>query len=341
MDITHMFKRKNIWFNCPACDKKLVIGIEAGGFRADCPECAKNIPIPLRSTAYPTWVKKASVIALQVAIVAAVSGIALWLAVSGKDSESLAEADIPTRESITPAPVVQSEEPSAPSENEAVEINQALLAENAELEGKFNKMVQWMVDNYRGKYPLPERLVSKLRITPLNENNELNPDLIEMLKMTDQEKVLVQDIFDYMRENITETELDNALITDQKPDQITFSIPTYTDKGLALKEDLYLTLENTLGSPRFDRMVDVAGQDMREQFHYFGEASRTLTFEIVRPQKEGDHPPYLLIRDGWVVPEGDSVRLTKVTEKAVTQLPQSYQAYKEFFPENLTQCASP
>jgi hypothetical protein len=336
-----MFKRKNIWFNCPACDKKLVIGVEAGGFRADCPECSKNIPIPMRSTAYPTWVKKAAVIALQVAIVAAVSGIGWWLAVSGKESETMVAAEITNRNTIAPSPVVQSEEQVVPPANEAVEINQALLAENAELEGKFNKMVQWMVDNYRGKYPLPERLVNRLRITPLNENNEINPDLIEMLHMTDQEKSMVQDVFDYVRENISATELDNALITDQKPDQITFSIPTYADKGLALKEDLYLTLENTLGSPRFDRMVDVAGQDMREQFNYFGEASRTLTFEIVRPQKEGDHPPYLLIRDGWVVPEGDSVRLTKVTEKAVTELPESYQAYKEFFPENLTQYASP
>jgi hypothetical protein len=339
MDLTSIFKRKNIWFNCPACEKKLVVDIEAGGFRADCPECGKNIPIPKTSTTYPAWAKKALVLALQVALVFAGVGVG-WYFTNSSESQPIdarSSAGLPVEAKSQPAESVDEPEKNKPVE----EINQALLAEHAELQGKFNKMVQWMIDNYRGKYPLPERLISRLRITPLNDQNEVNPELVEMLKLTERERELVQDVFDYVRENITETELDNALITDQQPDQITFSIPPYADKGTALKEDLYLTLENTLGSPRFDRMVDVAGEDMREQFNYYGEAARTLTFEIVRPQKEGDHEAYLLIRDGWVVPEGESVRLTKVTEKAVTALPDSYQPYREFFPENLAQYASP
>lgn len=332
-----ILKRKNIWFYCPACEKKLVVGIEAGGFRADCPECGNNIPIPSQSTAYPNWVKKAAAISIQILLVLGGIGIGWRVAVGRHESDRVVETAAKTA-AVEPVKVAP---PETVQKNTAEDINHALLAEHVELQGKFNKMVQWMIDNYRGKYPLPERLVDRLRITPLNENNEVNPDLVEMLKLNDQEKAMVQDIFDYVRENITSAELDNALITDQHPDRITFSIPTYSDQGLALKEDLYLTLENTLGSPRFDRMVDVAGEDMREQFNYYGEAARTLTFEIIRPQKEGDHPPYLLIRDGWVVPEGDSVRLTKVTEKAVTTLPDHYQAYKEFFPENLNQYATP
>ena len=86
----------------------------------------------------------------------------------------------------------------------------------------------------------------------------------------------------------------------------------------------------------FDRLVDVSGQELRERFHYYGEASRTLTFEIVQPQKPGDHPPYVLIRDGWVVPEGESVRLTKITETAVSQtLPSAYREYADWLPETL------
>jgi len=333
-----MIKRKNIWFNCPACEKKLVVDITAGGFRADCPECGKNIPIPVRSTAYPGWVKSLLVNSTQAVVIALCAGLALWWALDDGREEKNVEVVAQPVAVIKSAPVeVKEETTEGPTED----INQQLLDEHVELQGRYNKMIQWMMDNYRGKYPLPERLVSNLRISPMTDQNEINPDLVEMLNMTDQEKVLVQDIFNYVKANLSQAELERMTISDQQPDRITFSVPTFPEIGGLLREDLYQTLESTLGGPRFDRMVDVTEQDMREKFNYFGEASRTLTFQVIYPDVEGAHTPYVLIKDGWIIPEGDSVRLTKVTETAVSTMPASYQTYQQYLPSDISKFATP
>jgi len=333
-----MITRKNIWFNCPACEKKLVVDVTAGGFRADCPECGKNIPIPVRSTVYPGWVKSLLVNSAQALVVALCAGLALWWALhEDRGDEKIAAVIQPAAPLLKDDVTVVEEEIAGPAED----INQQLLTEHVELQGRYNKMVQWMMDNYRGKYPLPERLVSKLSISPVMDNNEINPDLVEMLKMTPEEKVLVQDMFDYVKVNLSQAELERMTIAEQKPDSITFTVPTYAEVGGLLKEDLYQTLESTLGGPRFDRMVDVSDQEMREKFHYFGEASRTLTFQVIYPEVEGAHAPYVLIKDGWIIPEGNSVRLTKITETAISSMPESYQSYQQYLPAEIGKFATP
>lgn len=327
-----MISRKNIWFKCPACEKKLVVDAGAGGYRAPCPECGKTIPIPVHSTVYPTWVRKALIVGGQVAIVLACI-VGSWFYVSG--GAVRVESVQVSAPAATARPAEDKAKPSSPGESPTEEINQQLLSEHVQLQDRYNKMLQWMMDNYRGKYPLPERLVGNLRISPVTDNNELNPDLVEMLKMTDDEKVMVQDIFDYVRGNLSAAELERMQVTEQNADRITFTVPTYADVGGTLKEDLYSGLETALGGARFDRMVDVAGEEMREKFNYFGEASRSLTFEVIYPEVEGAFKPYVLIRDGWVIPEGDSVRLTKVTETAISSMPESYREYEQYLPTEI------
>jgi hypothetical protein len=234
-------------------------------------------------------------------------------------------------------------DPSVPPEvvKELAEESERLKEDNAVLQNRYNDILQWILDNYRGKFPLTERLVSFLRIAPVNEAFEVHPDLVDVLRMTDNEKVLVQDIFNYVRDNIREIERANGKVVEQTDSKITFSFPTYEEAGRGLRDDLLLTLETTLGGARFDRMVDISGEKLREQFHYFGEASRTLTFEIIYPEVEGDHDPYLLIRDGWMVPDGPSVRLSKVTETAVTEIPAPYRDYQDLLPDKLNRYATP
>jgi len=48
-----------------------------------------------------------------------------------------------------------------------------------------------------------------------------------------------------------------------------------------------------------------------------------------------------LIRDGWVVPEGDSVRQTRITETAVMKLPEAYRDYRDWLPDHLLHFAMP
>ena len=337
-----MWKRKNIWFLCPACDKKLVVGAEAAGYRSACPECGRNIPIPMRSTAWPKWVRTAALYAAHMAALTSCIAAGWWWASRDADATAgkgeaerrpAAEAPAATAASTSSTAVAETE-PAAGGESD-------LRSQHRDLQGRYNKLVNWMIDNYRGKYPLPERLVDRLRIAPVDDTLDVHPDLVEMLRITPQEKALIKDIFDYVRTNLSEAEMDQALITEQKPERITFSIPPYPEVGRQLREDLYASLEQTLGTPRFDRMVDVAEEEMRASFGYFGEAQRTLTFEVIYPAREGDHPPYVLIRDGWVMPDGDSVRLTKVTETAVTELPVTYRTYGDWLPEEVKRHAMP
>ena len=332
-----MIKRKNIWFFCPACDKKLVVGVEGGGYRADCPECGANIPIPVRSTAYPAWVRKVLVYAAQALLVAGVLASAWWIHFRQASAVSIAQKKEPV--AMAQPAVAATEIKSEASTDQ--DVNQDLLAAHTELEGKYNKMLQWMFDNYRGKYPIPERLVSSLRISPVDDKGQVNPDLVEMLKLTDQEKVLVQDVITYVRKSLQQKERELVQVTEQREDKITYTVPVFPDAGQMLRDDLYATMEKTLGTPRFDRMLDVTEESMREQMHYFGEASRELSFQVIKPPVEGQHPPYLIIRDGWVVPEGDSVRVTKVTETAVMKLPDSYQDYRDWLPDTMSGYATP
>lgn len=334
------FWSRNIWFLCPSCGQKLVVDHTAAGYRADCPHCRRNIPIPLHSTATPGWFKTAALYATHVLLLAGGIGGGLWYAGRSAPTETPSEPERTRTAPVAAAPAAVA--PDAPAtEAPAQAINQELMDENIALKGKYDKMAQWVLDNFRGKYPLPERLVARLRITPMDESLAVNGELAEILRMTDEEKALVQDVFNFVRTSITEAELDRALITEQDDNKITLSIPTYPEVGEGLREDLYMTLEDTLGAARFDRMMDVTGPEMDQQFHYFGQASRTLTFEVIHPQPGETFSPYLLIRDGWIVPDGESVRLTKVTETAVTELPASYKAYQPHIPETVIRYATP
>ncbi len=343
--MTVMWKRTNIWFFCPACDKRLVVDVQAGGYRADCPECGKNIPIPTRSTAWSPAMKRVGLYAGQAALIALAITIGWWFAAPGpaEDPPAVAVARVPSAAAdakAEPVAAVAPESEEAPAVSDRA-VHRQLLEDHAALQGRYNKMLQWMVDNYRGKYPLPERLVGRLRLAPLTENGEVHPDLIEMLRLSDDEKGLVQDVMVYVGDRMRQMEQERARVAEQSDTRITFSVPPFAEAGGELREDLYLALESTLGEHRFDRMVEVAGESMRETFHYFGEAARTLTFEVIFPATPGAHPPYLLIRDGWIVPEGESVRLTRVTETAVTELPERYLPYREWLPESVSRYAVP
>jgi len=328
-------RRKNIWFFCPACDEKLVVGVEAAGFRAKCPECSADIPIPSRSTAFPNWYRKAAVYGAQSLLLAGFF-LAGWL-IQDRDPDVTVVAPAPAT-SAQPAHVAA---PPAEQVPVKADVNQQLLSEHVELEGRYNKMVQWMIDNYRGKYPIPERLVGNLRISPIDERGAVSADLVEMLQLTDQEQMLVQDVINYVRKNLKQKERELAMVADQQDDRILYRVPMFAETGSSLRDDLYMGIEKTLGTPRFDRMLDVAGETMREQMHYFGEAARELSFQVIRPAVEGQHPPYLLIRDGWVVPEGDSVRQTRITETAVMKLPEAYRDYRDWLPDHLLHFAMP
>jgi hypothetical protein len=331
-----MIKRNNIWFRCPACDGKLVVDAVAAGCRATCPECASEIPVPRHSTMLPAWVKDASLYVVLAVLLASAAGGGTWFALAnGGAPEEKPGGDVQAATSLeasaSGAPALFGGDPVA-----AVREDRTLAEENLELGRRYEELTRWMIENYQGKYPLPERMVDALRLDALNEAGDVSSDLVEILRLTPGETAQVRSAIDDARAIIRQTERDLVTVTGQSELSISYEVPVFPEVGRILREDMFYNLESTLGAPRFDRMLDVAGESMREQLHYFGEASRTLSFEVVLPAKEGDPPPYLLIRDGWMVPDGESVRVTTVKETAAMGLPESYREYRDWIPENFS-----
>ncbi len=322
-----MMKQRNIWFLCPACDHKLVVGAEAGGYRAPCPECGVVVPIPSRSTVWPSWVIRAARMSGWFLLVVSASALGWRLSATGGADAVRG----PAGGGEAPAPVVAVVSPVRTESAKPVGVP---VQEHEALRDRYEQLAGWMLQNYQGRYPLPERLVSQLRLDPVTDLGEVHPDLVEILRISPQERVMMHDALTHVRQGLLTTERSLVQVVARDHDYISFAVPAFPVQGQSLQEDLFLALEATLGSARFDRMLDVAGPRLREQMHYFGEASRTLTFRVIEPARAGDHPPYLLISDGWMIPDGESVRLTKVTETAVMTLPETYQVYREWLPAN-------
>lgn len=213
------------------------------------------------------------------------------------------------------------------------EENRRLATETADLRQRLSAVLNWILTNFRGKYPLPEPLFDRLQITPVTEDYTLHPDVAALFKITPEEEQKINDIFAYARTYLQQIEAALLTVTSPRPDKIILHIPPFVEHGQALREDLYAALEITLGPNRFDRFLRVTESGLKSSFYRFGEASRTLVFELVYA---GDaQPPQLKIKDGWIVETGPNQRTIEAVESTVTNVPPQYAAYTAWLPESL------
>jgi hypothetical protein len=218
--------------------------------------------------------------------------------------------------------------------------NRRIDRERRRIQSQYDDLMQWILDNVRGTYPVPERLVDRLDVAPMNEAFEVNDDLVELLRLEPGEVSLMNDAFQFTRETQVafEQELVEVEVVDSSLARL--RIPPYPEEGEALREDLYLALEATLGPARMDRMIDVSETQLRRQFNHFGRAERSLAFEVIETP-DGSIPPYLLIRDAWTTSDDPSTRRTEATETAVFELPPSYAEFTPWLPETIRAYTSP
>lgn len=129
-------------------------------------------------------------------------------------------------------------------------------------------------------------------------------------------------------------------VTQRAPEHVLLHIPPYTQEGAAMQDDLYQAMETVLGADRFDRLLDAGEKDLIKRYHYFGTAARTMTFELTAADDPKD-PPFLAIRDGWVIPDGPGKRSVQVTEAAVREMPREYLPYLSWLPEYMAAFVKP
>ena len=219
------------------------------------------------------------------------------------------------------------------------EENVRLRTQNNELKSRLVSVLNWILENFRGKYPLSEAHMAKLQIPPMTDDYTLHPDALSFLKVTPDEEQKVNDAFAYARQTLDEIEAAIITVTNPRPDKVILHIPTFPEDGKVLQEDLYAALDTTLGQDRFDRFLQVSESGLKQSFYQFGEASRTMVFELAYDSESTT--PQLKIKDGWVIDLGPNSRQVTAVESFVTNLPAKYNGYLAWLPDYVGMYAAP
>lgn len=238
------------------------------------------------------------------------------------------------------APVAVATEGQAPGhDRERIALERRALqleADNVRLRARLDDMLNWIVANVRGTYPLPENQMANLRLDPVDGEMGVSEDLIQLLRLDEEEIGRLDAAFEGSRATLMEMETENIQVDQPDENQVKLNIAPFPEEGRAVREDLIGELRSTLGAARFTRFLQVAERGMDEQFDYFGDVDRTLLFEAMDDEATG--AAQLYVRDERVIPNReDPMRYDVVaTERVVTALPEEYYPYWNWLPEAVT-----
>ena len=213
-------------------------------------------------------------------------------------------------------------------------------AEHRSLNRKYEELANWVLNNMRGRFLLKDRFVKHLQFPAVTDEFGLHPDLMEYLEVNPRERDLLEDAMDFGLSTMATLESRFLTVTQRAPEHVLLHIPPYTREGAVMQDDLYRAMETVLGADRFDRLLDAGERDLIKRYHYFGTAARTMTFELTAADDPKD-PPFLAIRDGWVIPDGPGKRSVQVTEAAVREMPREYLPYLSWLPEYMAAFVKP
>lgn len=231
-------------------------------------------------------------------------------------------------------------ETPAPSATEAERELFRLQQENVRLRARLDDMLNWILDNVRGNYLLPEEQMENLRIRPLAEDGGVSGDLETVLRLDEREVQRLESAFDESRGVLLELESEGITVSSPADYQTVLNIPPYADAGgEVVREELYRQLQQTLGKARFDRFLQIAGEGLDEQFGHFGGEDRTLAFEAFEDEESGEEQLY--VRDERAVPDAEEIGRVNVTsiERIVSRLPEEYYGYRDWLPDYVTRFA--
>lgn len=289
--------------------------------------------------------------------VAALACVALalgWLSAAGGGSATAlpAKSTSPLLTSLPAAPaasvraaaptLVPSPPPAAAEASERARLERKafqLEMDNARLRGRMDDMLNWVLTNVRGTFPLPEGQLAHLRLMPVDADMAVSDELAQLLRLNEEEVGRLDGVFLDTRSVLQELESANISVDQRAENQVVLTIPPYASEGLVVRDELYGELKRTLGAARFDRFLQVAEEGLESQFDYFGLADRTLAFEALQDAETGG--AQLFVRDERVLPSKDDPLRLDVTasERIVDELPDEYRAYWDWLPDYVTRFA--
>ncbi len=273
-----------------------------------------------------------------------------WLAAPGTDPVEIPESPPPGivtsagNPPAAPTPLawrsaIAPEAAAAPARSEQERLERRafeLEMGNARLRGRLDDMLNWIIDNVRGTFPLPEGQMAHLRLVPVDEDMGVSADLAELLRLDDAEVDRLDSAFIGTRSVLWDLEAEVILVETPAQNQVVLNIPPYSQEGEYVREALYDELEQTLGAARFLRFLQVAERGLEEKFEHFGAVDRLLQFETVRDDASGD--TQLFVRDERVIPNRDDPLQLDIiaSERILTELPEEYLPYWNWLPEAVT-----
>jgi hypothetical protein len=248
-------------------------------------------------------------------------------------AETAGRRPVLVRRDGTAATVIPSPETASSGDRASERELFRLQTENQRLRARLDDMLNWILENVRGTYPLPEEQMANLRIEPVDDSLEVSPDLAQVLRLSEAEKGRMGVAFQESREVLRELETENISVETPAEYQVVLSIPPYAESGEAVRGALYGELLQTLGKARFGRFLQVAGAGLEERFDYFGASDRTLSFEAFADELSG--AARLFVRDERALPDESDPDRVNVTasERVVSRLPEEYEAYGAWLPD--------
>jgi DNA-directed RNA polymerase subunit RPC12/RpoP len=336
----HFRSPGEVYFRCSACRGRLAAERVAAGRLVECPACRSSLLVPEQSTAWPPALRRFLwIVATHGLAIVLLTGLGVYL-LTRNQAETWADAPEPLAPSVRRAAAVIAPAPASERPGVAEGVYTELQTSHQALGRKYEELANWVLTNMRGRFLLKEKFVKNVQIAPLSDEYLLSPDIADFLNIQPQEQALLEDALGFGLSSLAVLEAKYISVTQSTPDRVAVHIPSYVEEGASMQDDLYRAMETVLGAQRFSQLLTASEKELAKRYHYFGKASRTMVFQKTAAEKATD-APYLVIRDGWIMPDGVGKRSIQVEEASVRDLPRDYLPYLSWLPEFVAAYAQP
>lgn len=202
--------------------------------------------------------------------------------------------------------------------------NTGLARENEALRSQLSALLKWILDNFRGRYPVPEHLVQRLDVPALTEEFRVHDDLAALLRMTPEERARLDAAFQSARLMADAAEAAVTRAAVPSASELVIEIPPHEEQGDGIRRHLMAALDAALGTNRAPWAAAAAARDFDRRFGSFGREHRTVRFELAYP--EGGGEPWIRIRDERMSTESDGRQRRESVEMTTERLPPEYEA---------------
>ncbi len=217
------------------------------------------------------------------------------------------------------------------SENVALRQVQANLEqENFRLRQQLHDVLQWILDNFRGRYPIPEHLVDRLHVTTLNDDFTVHDDFAALVRLSPEERRQLDAAFQAAHGMTLGIYAEVLRATVPSPTELVLEIPPHEDQGALVRQQIRDALRAVLGDARLPWAEATATNDLVRRFGYFGHGTRTVRFQLVESDERSE--PRIRVRDEHSMEDPAGGRTMTIREFSADQLPHEYESLLQLLP---------